>query len=86
VDDAEIRDRIEALEGEERRLRSQESEAAEVGRADVLAADRDRLARIKVELDQLWDLLRRRNALRAAGEDPDTAALRDPRTVEGYLG
>ena len=86
MDDAEIRDRIEALEDEERRLRSQESEAAVVGRADVLAADRDRLAKIKVELDQLWDLLRRRKALRAAGDDPDTATLRDPRTVEGYLG
>jgi hypothetical protein len=86
VDDAQIRDRIEELEDEERRLRSQESAAAEVGRDDVLAADRDRLAQIKVELDQLWDLLRRRKALRDAGEDPDTAALRDPGTVEGYLG
>ena len=86
MDDAQIRDRIEELEDEERRLRSQESAAAEVGRDDVLAADRDRLAQIKVELDQLWDLLRRRKALRDAGEDPDTAALRDPGTVEGYLG
>jgi Protein of unknown function (DUF2630) len=33
--------------------------------------DRDRLAKIKVELDQCWDLLRQRRALREFGRDPD---------------
>jgi hypothetical protein len=86
MDDAQIRSRIEQLEDEERKLRSEESEAADVGRDDVLAADRDRLAEIKVELDQLWDLLRRRKALRDGGQDPDGAELRDAGTVEDYLG
>jgi hypothetical protein len=86
MDDAQIRAHIEQLEDEERRLRSEESEAADIGRDDVLAADRDRLADIKVELDQLWDLLRRRNALRDGGQNPDAAELRDAGTVEDYLG
>jgi hypothetical protein len=86
MDDGQIHARIEQLEDEERHLRSEESEAADVGRDDVLAADRDRLADIKVELDQLWDLVRRRKALHDSGQDPDSAELRDAGTVEDYLG
>lgn len=84
MDDSAIRDRIEALEDEERRLRNDE---AEVGERDMqaLAADRARLGEIKVELDRLWDLLRQRTALRRAGEDPDRASIRDADTVERYL-
>ena len=84
--DDQIRDRIEALEAEEQRLRADEGNAAEAGRSDAIEADRQRLARIRVELDQLWDLLRQRQALRDAGQDPDEASLRDEGTVEGYLG
>ncbi|MDX6686615.1 MAG: hypothetical protein QOF26_2399 [Baekduia sp.] len=86
MDDDDIRTRIEALEVQERKLRAEEGEAAETGHDDVIAKDRERLAQIKVELDQLWDLLRRRQALRAAGQDPESARLRDPGTVENYLG
>jgi hypothetical protein len=86
MDDEQIRARIEQLEEEERRLRSEEEEAGDVGRDDVLARDRERLAELKVELDQLWDLLRRRQAARDAGQDPDQVEPRDPGTVEGYLG
>jgi hypothetical protein len=86
MDDPEIRERIEALEAEEKRLRHEEEEAGDVSRKDIVARDREKLAQIKVELDQLWDLLRQREAKRRAGEDPDTAQLRDPGTVEGYLG
>ena len=43
-----------------------------------------RLAAIEVELDQYWDLLRRRRAARANGEDPDAVELRDADTVEHY--
>jgi hypothetical protein len=39
-----------------------------------------------VTLDQCWDLLHQRRARRAAGQDPDDASVRDPRTVEGYIG
>jgi hypothetical protein len=86
MDDDQIRNRIETLEAQERALRSEEGSAAETGHDDLIAADREKLARIKVELDQLWDLLRQRQALRAAGQDPDAAKLRDPGTVENYLG
>jgi hypothetical protein len=86
MDDAEIRNRIEALEDEEKRLRHDEEDAADHDRDDIVAADADRLAAIKVELDQLWDLLRRRQAARDGGQDPDAVTPRDEGTVEGYLG
>ncbi len=43
-----------------------------------------RLDELGVQLDQCWDLLRQRRARRHAGEDPDAAAVRDERVVEGY--
>ena len=46
--------------------------------------DRDRLVKIKVELDQCWDLLRQRRALREFGRDPDQANVRPPKIVENY--
>ena len=46
--------------------------------------DRDRLAKIKVELDQCWDLLRQRRALREFGRDPGQAKVRPPKVVENY--
>jgi hypothetical protein len=47
--------------------------------------ERRRLDEIKVALDQLWDLLDQRRALRDAGLDPSRAHLRDPAIVERYL-
>ena len=46
--------------------------------------ERARLAELEVRLDQCWDLLRRRRALRSAGRDPDEAAPQDASVVEGY--
>jgi hypothetical protein len=87
MDDAQIRDRIEALESEEKRLRHDEQDAAEHDQDDQLAADKDRLEAIRLELDQLWDLLRRRQAARDSGQNPDDAGGPRPSgTVEGYLG
>jgi Protein of unknown function (DUF2630) len=86
MDDDQIRNRIEALEGEEKKLRAEEGAAAETGHDDVIERDANRLAAIKVELDQLWDLLRRREAARRAGNNPDDQQLRGEGTVEGYLG
>lgn len=43
-----------------------------------------RLEAIKVELDQCWDLLRQRRALRDAGQDPSQAHVRPPSVVEKY--
>ena len=43
-----------------------------------------RLHQIEVALDQCWDLLRQRRARRDAGQNPNDAALRSERVVEGY--
>lgn len=43
-----------------------------------------RLADLKVQLDQYWDLLRQRRALREFGEDPDKAKVRPAKIVENY--
>ena len=86
ADDEQVQALIEELEEEERRLRHDESEAAESGRDEQVAADAQRLEAIRVELAQLWDYLRQRRALRNAGQDPDGAQMRGAETVERYLG
>lgn len=86
MDDDAIQARIDELERDEQRLRSDEQASAGRGRTDVVDEDAGRLREIKVELDQLWDLLRRRRALRSAGRNPDEAQMRDSQTVERYLG
>jgi hypothetical protein len=43
-----------------------------------------RLESLRVELDQCWDLLRQRRALREFGEDPDRAKVRPANIVENY--
>jgi predicted nuclease with TOPRIM domain len=77
--DEQIRDVIERLESEREELRRRE------GASDPnLEQDAARLEEIRVELDQLWDLLRQRQALRDAGDDPDKAHERSSATVERY--
>jgi len=49
-------------------------------------ADRDRLKALNVELDQYWDLLRQRRALREFGHDPGEAQVRPAGVVEKYVG
>jgi len=83
MDDRTILSRIEALVSEEHALQADERERAVS--EDALAADRDRLEAVSVELDQCWDLLRQRRALRDAGASPDRAEARDTDTVERYL-
>lgn len=46
--------------------------------------DRARMADLKVHLDQCWDLLRQRRALREFGKDPDEAKVRPAKIVENY--
>ncbi|MDB5871272.1 MAG: hypothetical protein JWQ07_714 [Ramlibacter sp.] len=57
-------------------------------RADTQAPDQNaaRLRHIGEQLDQCWDLLRQRRAKREFGENPEDAKVRDPKTVEGYIG
>ncbi len=79
MDDHEIISRIGGLADEERHLEEQH-----VG--DGLSpAEEARLKEVEVTLDQLWDLLRQRRALRGTGHDPDDASLRPEGTVEKYL-
>jgi len=78
VDDASLRDRIENLVAEERRLLN---EAAGAGPDDERHA---RLREIKIDLDQCWDLLRQREGHEEFGLDPDNTSVRNESTVEGY--
>jgi hypothetical protein len=83
MDDQTILTRIEALVTEEHALQADERERAVS--EDALAADRERLQAVSLELDRCWDLLRQRRALRDAGSSPDRAEARDPDTVGRYL-
>ena len=80
-DDREIQHRISALIEEEHGLRSTAGSGS-----GPAAAQGDRLAKIEVELDQCWDLLRQRQARREFGADPDAAHVRAADVVEGYRG
>lgn len=80
MNDQEIFDRINALAHEEHQLFEKES------RGEASREEKNRLAELEVALDQTWDLLHQRRARRNAGLDPDQAQVRDPGTVEGYLG
>jgi Protein of unknown function (DUF2630) len=84
--DEQVQARIEELEQEERRLRRDEGDAANLQADDRIATDAQRLEAVRVQLDQLWDYLRQRRALRDAGQDPDGAQMRDPDIVERYWG
>ena len=82
MSDESIAARIERLVNEEEQLRGREQ--ADRSDPDALEADTERLRAVEVELDQCWDLLRQRRALRDAGADPDQAQARDEDTVERY--
>jgi hypothetical protein len=75
AEDQPVLSYIERLVAEEHRLLQQ----GLLGKADG-----KRLAQVKVELDQCWDLLRQRRALRDVGFDPDEAEVRPPQVVENY--
>jgi hypothetical protein len=80
VADETIIGRINELAREEHELVERQSRGA------VSDADRERLRRLEVMLDQCWDLLRQRRARREFGQNPDEARPRDEKTVEGYIG
>jgi hypothetical protein len=48
--------------------------------------ERHRLQKINIELDQAFDHLRQRRALREYGRNPDEAEKRPSNIVEGYEG
>jgi uncharacterized protein DUF2630 len=78
MEDAEVHNRIEQLVAEEHELYERGAQGG------LSESEHRRLESIKVGLDQSWDLLRQRRALREAGYDPRAARTRDPDVVEGY--
>jgi hypothetical protein len=77
--DADIEAQIEKLETEREALRERES-----GEDPTREADANRLEGIRIDMDQLWDLLRQRRALRDSGGNPDDASERASGVVEKY--
>ena len=79
--DADILARVNELVAEEKELRAK-LQHREIDETE----EHRRLRDLEVQLDQCWDLLRQRRALRETGQDPDQASVRPPGEVEGYLG
>ena len=78
AEDQDLLQRIHALVEEEHKLHAAHQGD---GLTDV---ETKRLHEVEVGLDQCWDLLRQRRALRHAGQDPAAAQARPEGTVEGY--
>lgn len=76
--DPQILSRIGRLVDEEHELRRRH-EGTKLEKAELA-----RLEDIEAELDQCWDLLNQRRALREFGIDESQASVRDEDTVEGY--
>ncbi|HTQ16285.1 DUF2630 family protein [Mycobacterium sp.] len=79
--DSETLAHIRELVAEEKALRDK------LQRGDISTTEEhERLRRVEIELDQCWDLLRQRRALRDFGGDPREASVRPADQVEGYSG
>ncbi|MBO1330283.1 DUF2630 family protein [Streptomyces sp. VRA16 Mangrove soil] len=76
MDNSDLLARIRDLHDEEHRLHAT-MPAAPYGNTAALSA-------IERELDQLWDLLRRRKALAEYGQDPRAATVRPAAVVAAY--
>ena len=74
-DDNTVLTHINELVQEEERL---------YGKNELSEEDQSRLAELRVQLDQCWDLLRQRRALKEFGKDPDKAQVRPANVVENY--
>jgi len=79
MEDKEIMSRIDELIKTEHELREQLAD----GKLSS-EQERQRLRSAEEALDQCWDLLRQRRALREFGEDPDKAKVRPVKIVENY--
>ena len=77
--DDDLFDRINALSREEEALYRQAGDGTGLDGPDVT-----RLQEIKVQLDQVYDLLHQRQGRRDAGQDPADAEERPAAIVEDY--
>ena len=75
--DVPVLSHIEALVAEEHQL---------FDRGELSDEEQKRLAKVQLELDQCWDLLRQRRAIREFGGDPSQAHVRDADVVKKYIG
>ena len=78
MQDSDVLGNINQLADEEHALWEKES------RGEATEEDRLQLKRIRVTLDQCWDYLNQRRALRDARRNPEDAQVRDANTVERY--
>lgn len=75
MSDETVLAKIQSLVHEEQRI---------YGQSELSDGDQVRLEKLKVELDQCWDLLRQRRARAEFGQDPDGAKVRPASVVERY--
>ncbi|CAA9352823.1 MAG: hypothetical protein AVDCRST_MAG07-3155 [uncultured Frankineae bacterium] len=75
--DDDVSATIRRLMAQEHALRDREAQSHH--------GEPEQLASIEVQLDQCWDLLRQRRALRESGQDASTAHARPEAVVEHYL-
>jgi hypothetical protein len=80
MEDHDVLARIQALMEEEKQLRHGQAESAHPLRDD----EHDRLQTLEEQLDQCWDLLRRRRAREEFGQNPDEIKPQPVETVERY--
>lgn len=80
ANDQDILAEVNKLVAEEKELRDK-LQHHEIDESE----EHQRLRAVEVQLDQCWDLLRQRRALRESGGDPASAQLRPASEVEGYL-
>jgi hypothetical protein len=79
--DQDILAQVNKLVAEEQELRTK-LQQREIDESE----EHRRLRALEVQLDQCWDLLRQRRALRETGGDAREARVRPADEVEGYLG
>jgi predicted nuclease with TOPRIM domain len=80
AEEPSVRQHINDLVAEEHALRQRLAEG------EITAEEEhSRLKALETELDQLWDLLRQRQARSEFGQDPSDTSTRSGSTVEGYL-
>lgn len=80
AEDTRVMDEIRRLIDEEHRLRADHASSVRAPQTR-----QERIRELESQLDQCWDLLRQRRALRVTGASAEQAAARTANQVHGYL-